>query len=116
MNDERLQDDEVLNLSGDEWECESEECIEDQLGDPDDPGPQLATPLGLLGGTLERVNEVEIMTEVEEETCCSSTFEEASDRDYEELQGLFDEAGSLIIGGLELMNMALQMHDSFEVQ
>ena len=56
------------------------------------------------------------MTEVEEETCCSSTFEEASDRDYEEFQGLFDEAGSLIIGGLELMNMALQMHDSFEVQ
>ena len=56
------------------------------------------------------------MTEVEEETCCSSTFEEESDRDYEELQGLFDEAGSLIIGGLELMNMALQMHDSFEVQ
>jgi hypothetical protein len=39
MNDERLQDDEVLNLSGDELECESEKCIEDQLGDPDDPGP-----------------------------------------------------------------------------
>ena len=65
-----------------------------------------ATTLGVTGGTLERVNEEEIMTDVEEETCWSSTFEEIGDGDYEDFLALFNEAGSLIIGGLELMNMA----------
>lgn len=60
-----------------------------------------ATPLGVTEGTLERLNEEEIIANVEEETCCSSTFEEVGEENYEDFLALFNEAGSLIIGGLE---------------
>ena len=89
-NEEILDADGELNPSGDEWECKSEDYTEGQLGDPDDPATFLldavpATTLGFIEDTVERVNEEEIMTNLEEETCYSSTFEEESDRDYEEL-------------------------------